>query len=67
MDMNLIENRKDLVDRYNEAVGVPGPMVRELQRGFLAGEMVLDRIPQYVDQCEAMIEARKSMTRRAHA
>lgn len=67
MDMNLIENRQDLVDRYNEAIGVPGPMVKELQRHFLAGEMVSGRIPQYVWQCEAMIEARNSMSRRAYA
>lgn len=64
MDMSTIENRQDLVDRYNEAVGAPGPLVQELQHQFLEGEMALDRIAQYVMQCEAMIEARNSMRRR---
>lgn len=67
MDTSLIKNRQDLVDRYNKAVGAPGPLVTELQRHFLAGEMASDRIPQYVEQCEAMIEARNSMSRRAFA
>lgn len=67
MDMSTIENRQDLVDRYNEAVGAPGPMVQELQHQFLQGKMAPDRISQYVMQCEDMIEARNSMRRRSLA
>lgn len=67
MDMNLIENRQDLVNRYNAAVGTPGPLVRELQHHFLAGGMPSSRISHYVEQCEAMIEARMTMSRPVHA
>lgn len=64
MDMDLIKNRQELVARYNKAIGEPGPLVRELQRAFLAGEMSTARINQYVQQSEAMIEARRPMVRR---
>lgn len=64
MDMDLIKNRQGLVARYNEAIGEPGPIVLELQRTFLAGEMPMARINQYVQQSEAMSEARRLMVRR---
>lgn len=64
MDMDLTENRHDLVDRYNDTVGPPGPQVAALQAQFLSGEFNQFRIAQYVQQCEDMIEARQSLRRK---
>lgn len=67
MDTNLIENRQDLVNKYNASVGEPGPLVTELQCRFLTGDMDPSLVKQYVAQCEVMIESRDSLRRRASA
>lgn len=39
MNMDFIENRRALVERYNQVFGAFGPLVTELQRQFADGEM----------------------------
>lgn len=58
-DMTLVENRLDLINRYNAFVGEPGTQVTALQRSFLTGLMDQGRQIQYVLQCEYMIAARQ--------
>lgn len=58
-DMSLVQNRLDLILRYNSAIGKPGPHVTALQREFGNGFMNERRQSQYVLQCEYMIAARQ--------
>lgn len=61
------DTRQDLVDRYNEALGPPGPQVAALQASFLDGSMASANVLNYVQQCEYMIEARISLRRKSPA
>ena len=61
LDMGLLQNRLDLVSRYNEAVGAPGPQVEQVQREFVDELMPPEFVSAFVDQCEMMIAARSTM------
>ena len=63
-DMSVLDNRLDLVNRYNYSVGDPGPQVAHVQREFLNGLMPHEVVGSFVAQCEAIIDARRSMVPR---
>lgn len=67
MDKMSSAARQHLVDRYNDALGPPGPQVAALQSQFLDFTMAQSRIDHYVQQCEYMIEARNPMRRKTHS
>jgi hypothetical protein len=65
MKMLFRENRLNLVERYNDSVGTPGPLTDQLQTNFINGLMDPALVKQYVEQCEAIIASRASMKQRA--
>jgi hypothetical protein len=61
LDMGAQQNRLDLMRRYNEAVGAPGPQVKQVQQEFIDGIMQPEFVITFADQCEMMIAARSTM------
>jgi hypothetical protein len=53
--MDSIENRLDLINRYNAAVGFPGIEESEEQVKFIKGEMTKKEFFAYVRICEYRI------------
>jgi hypothetical protein len=60
-DMSVLQNRLNLVNRYNQAIGPAGPKVSQVQQDFINGLMKPGIVATFVKQCEIMIEARRSM------
>ena len=59
LDMSLRENRLDLVKRYNDALGAPGPVVKCVQAECVNGLMNPVTQPDFVAECEFLIESRE--------
>lgn len=62
-DMSVLEKRLDLVNRYNHALGQPGPGVTYLQREFINGLMRPEWVACFVDECEMLIESSRRCKR----
>lgn len=60
-EMSVLQNRLNLVNRYNQAIGPAGPKVSQVQQDFINGLMKPGIVTTFVKQCEMMIEARRSM------
>lgn len=67
LNMSVMANRLDLINRYNVSLGAPGPGAKRVQHEFINGLMPSEIVATFVAQCEAMIEARRPMVPRKNA
>lgn len=67
LEARWIDKRRDIVARYNDAVGPAGPQVAALQLAFVSGALDRSVVARYIQQCEEMIEACNSLRQRRYA
>lgn len=61
----LMVNREELVDRFNNVVGMLGREEKAFQESFIVGKVSYDEAVSYVRFCQHMIAAGANQARKA--